>query len=239
MSVPRSRRSRVLGALAVVTLALVASAFMQFGGHSPATASAGGVSGPTVLTVRTDGERDTLWLLSPADGSATQAGTLPGPAADVAVSPDGASVAYLPLSDQGPTVWIGYGPLGPKTLSLRSAGAKVPGSMTWVSDDEMVVSASTTGKYYDARTARLFLLNVRTGDVSAFRGLRGAEPSADPASGKIAYVRFTKLDNGSTVDRHAPKYRESLMLLDLATSGAGETVSSSAYRLVMDGDKNI
>ena len=64
----------------------------------------------SVLVVRSAGDHDALWLLSPVDGTPTAAGELPGKAGSVAVSPDGANVAYLPANG-GPRVWIGYGPL--------------------------------------------------------------------------------------------------------------------------------
>ena len=61
---------------------------------------------PSVLVVRRAGDHDALWLLSPAGGTPTAAGELPGMAGDVAVSPDGLSAAYLPESG-APRLWIG------------------------------------------------------------------------------------------------------------------------------------
>jgi len=106
--------------------------------------------------------------------------------------------------------------------------------MTWTSADQLLVSASAKGKYSDPHTARLYTVDVKTDSVKAFRGLAGAEPSADPASGQVAYVRFTKLDGGSSRNNHAPLYRDSLKLLDLDKGGAGRTLASAQYRLFAD-----
>ena len=196
----------------------------------PVVASA---AGPSVLTVRTDGGHDALWLVSPAGGSPAAAGTLPGVAASAAVSPDGANVAYLP-DDGTPFVWIGYGTLAPKTISLKSAGLKSVGSMTWIAADRLLVSGAIKGGYAHLRTARLFVVDVRTGAVEPFRGLRGVEPSADVSSGKVVYVQITKLDDGSARNDHTPLYRESLRLLSLDGSGAGRLITAVQYRLYTD-----
>ena len=198
----------------VITSVLVVGAAATLTGRGSAEAAAHRAAGPSVLTVRTSGGHDALWLVSPAGGSATSAGTLPGLAGSAAVSPDGANVAYLPANGK-PYIWLGYGALAPKTISLASAGLKRVGAMTWIDAEQLLVSASTGPRYFDLYAARLYTVDVKTGSVKAFRGLLGAEPSADPASGKVAYVRFTKLDGGSARNNHAALYRESLKLLSV------------------------
>jgi hypothetical protein len=214
----------------VIAVVLVVCAAATLIGRGPAAAGGDRAAGPSVLTTRTNGGHDTLWLVSPAGGSPTSAGTLPGLAGSAAVSPDGANVAYLPENGKA-SIWLGYGPLAPKTISLASAGLKRVGAMTWNGAGQLLVSASTSPRYYDLYAARLYTVNVKTGSVKAFRGLLGAEPSADPASGKVAYVRFTKLDGGSARNNHTPLYRESLRLLSVSGSGAGRTLTSAQYRL--------
>ena len=56
----------------------------------------------SVLVVRRAVDHDALWLLSPADGTPTAAGDLPGFAWSAAVSPDGQNVAYLPENERAP-----------------------------------------------------------------------------------------------------------------------------------------
>lgn len=227
------RRAWVARILVIATVTLAVAAAVTLIGRGPAAGAEHRTAGPSVLSVRTDAGHDSLWLVSPAGGSATAAGTLPGAAGSVAVSPDGANVAYLPASGK-PSIWLGYGALAPKTISLASAGLKTVGAMTWISADQLLVSASKNGRFLDLRAARLYTVDVKTGSVKAFRGLLGAEPSADPASGKVAYVRFTKLDGGSARNNRAPLYRESLKLLSVNGSGAGRTLTTAQYRLFAD-----
>jgi hypothetical protein len=54
------------------------------------------------------------------------------------------------------------------------------------------------------------------------------------ATGKIVYVKFKKLDNGSKKNDYTPKYRESLMLTTLTGSGAGAVLDSEVYRPMAD-----
>jgi hypothetical protein len=226
------RRAWVARSL-VITIVLVVGAAATLVGRGPAVASGHRAAGSSVLTTRTSGGHDALWLVSPAGGSPTAAGTLPGVAGSVAVSPDGANVAYLPANGK-PSIWLGYGALAPKTISLAPAGIRTTGGMTWTSADQLLVSGSASRRYYDLRKARLYTVDVRTGSVKAFRGLVGAEPSADAASGKVAYVHFTRLDGGSASNGHTPLYRESLRLLNLNGSGAGRTLTWEQYRPMAD-----
>ena len=227
------RRAWVARILLGATLALAVGAAAALIGPGPEAAAGHRAAGPSVLTLRTDGGHDALWLVPPDGGSPAAAGTLPGVAGSAAVSPDGANVAYSP-SNGKPSIWLGYGTLAPKTISLASAGLKSVGGMTWISADQLLVSGSTNGRYSDPHTARLYTVDVKTGSVKAFHGLTGAEPSADPASGKVAYVRFSRLDGGSTRNNHAPLYRESLKLADIVKGGAGRTLASAQYRLFAD-----
>lgn len=227
------RRARVARILVIATVTLAAGTAATLLGRGPAAGAEHRTAGPSVVTARTDAGHDSLWLVSPAGGSATAAGTLPGVAGSAAVSPDGATVAYLPANGK-PSIWLGYGALAPKTISLAAAGLNTVGAMTWISADQLLISASKSRRYFDLRAARLYTVDVKTGGVQAFRGLVGAEPSADPASGKVAYVRFSRLDGGGAGNDRAPLYRESLKLLDLDKGGAGRTLSSAQYRLFAD-----
>ena len=188
------------------------------------TPSAGPPVAESVLVARSAGDHDALWLLSPLDGTPTAAGRLPGKAGAVAVSPDGANVAYLP-GNGSPRLWIGYGPLAPKTVSLRGAGVKRVRGLTWIDAQRLIVSGVTSGSasYLDDK---LYLVNVATGKVRAFRDLRGNEPSAAPAAGKLAYVKFTTVSTGRVA-----VVRESLKLLNLGGKGAGRTLTSEQYQV--------
>jgi hypothetical protein len=183
----------------------------------------------SVLTLRTDGDHDALWLLQPDGGEAKAAGVLPGVAQQVAVSPDGATVAYLPAMGR-PFVWIGYGPAAVKTISLRGAGVRTVTGMTWVSADELLVSGSKKAGDADGYNDRLYTVDVTRGTVTPFRNLAGTQPDAAPVTGQIVYVQFKKLDSGSARNDHTPRYRESLKLTTLTASGSGRTLGSREYR---------
>lgn len=219
---PQERRFRVARRLAL-TLALPALITVLLCG------SAAAVAGPSVLTARTVGGHDALWLVSPTDGAATSVGTLPGLTGSAAVSPDGALVAYLPQNGR-PVVWLGYGALSPRTISLRAAGLRHVSGLTWIAPTKLLVSGSKGGRYFDTYNAGLYTVDVETGRVASFRGLRGVEPSADPTSGKVAYVRFTRLDAGSARTNHTPLYRETLKLTSVGGSTSGRTIATAQYR---------
>ena len=225
--VRRGEAARILASAVAVALLIAAVALLTGGG--PAAAARHATAAQAVLTLRTDGDHDALWLVPPAGGAATAAGTLPGIAASAAVSPDGTTVAYLP--EQGkPYVWIGHGPLAPKTIPLQAAGIKTVRDMTWIAADTLLVSGSRKANDGNGYANGLYTVDVKTGSVASFRSLSGVEPSADVTTGKIAYVHFKKLDNGSVGNLHTPKYRESLMLTSVAGPGAGTTLDSWEYR---------
>jgi hypothetical protein len=227
----------VVTVIACALCAGVAAAFLGRGPAAPETVSAAPAAKQAtvsqVLVARRSGGHDALWLLSQADGSATAAGSLPGFAGSVAVAPDGQNVAYLPESG-APRVWLGYGPLAPRNISLVPAGVKQVDSLVWITDDKLLVSGVTTGRYADPRKDRLFLVTASTGKVRSFRGLRGTEPSAAPGVGQVAYVKLTTLDNGSPRNGNSPLINESLKLLRLDRSGGGRTVTSERYREYAD-----
>ncbi len=191
---------------------------------SAAATQAAASSTESVLVARKDGSHDALWLVPSTGGAGKAAGTLPGPASVAAASPDGQNVAYLSAGDK-PAVWIGFGPLSPKTISLSGTGLKYASVLTWVSDKQILISGAAGGSY--PGNQRLYLVDATSGAVSPFRGLRGAEPSAAPALGQVAYIQFTVLSQkGQT--RHV---RESIKLLRLGRPGAGRTVASQEYDL--------
>jgi hypothetical protein len=192
----------------------------------PAVRQAGAES---VLVVRHASGHDTLWLVSPVDGTAAAAGELPGRAGAASTSPAG-SVAYLP-ADGAPRIWIGYGPLAPRTVSLSGAGVRRVDALTWVDSDRLLVSGVKKGQA-DPYRDRLFLVDLTTGRTRAFRDLSGAEPSAATAVGKVAYVRF-KLISAGTRSRPAV-YRESLKVLSMDHGAAGRTVWTDQYELPAD-----
>jgi hypothetical protein len=222
------RRRRLL--LAAVILATLVPLFIARGAPaSAATSPAAAKRSPaeSVLVVRRAAGHDALWLLSPVDGTPTAAGDLPGFAGQVAVSPDGLSAAYLP-ENAAPRVWIGTGPLAPKTISLAGAGVKRAYSFTWLDDGRLLVSGVTKANA-DYYTSRLYLVNAATGKVRAFRGLSGIEPSAATAVGKVAYVKVTTVVPQTRY--RGPVVRESLKLLSLGHPGGGRTVWSEQTRI--------
>ncbi len=190
----------------------------------PAAASQQAAAAETILTLRMQGDHDTMWLVS-NEGTATAAGELPGTAEMVAASPDGSSVAYMPFEGK-PFVWIGYGPAAPKTIPLASAGIKTITGLTWISETQLVVSGSAKALsgygYYD----KLYTVDVASGAVAPFRRLSGTDPYAAPSAGKLMYVNFKVVKKGKT-----QRVTETLMLADINGSGAGRQLDSDVYTL--------
>jgi len=223
-------------AFALFTVLLCAGVAALFATRSPAlgspvTVTPGAQQAPTgsVLVVRRSGDHDALWRLSPVDGTPTAAGVLRGRVGSVAVSPDGQNVAYLP-ADGAPRVWVGYGPLAPRTISLAPAGLKRVDSFTWISGDRLLV-AGVKRASADSSQDRLYVVNVATGKTSAFRDLRGVEPSYAPGIGTVTYVRLTVVKPGTPANQNTPTIAESLRSVRLAGSGTGRTLLSERYRL--------
>ena len=145
-SVVRPRRLMFTGLAACVLAAglLVVSQGPSARASSPVAATAGGrgAAVASVLVVRRAVDHDALWLLSPVDGTPTAAGDLPGFAGAVAVSPDGQNVAYLPEKGAA-RVWIGFGPLAPRSISLAGVGVKRADSFCWIDANRLLVSGVT------------------------------------------------------------------------------------------------
>ena len=215
----RSARRRALeAAVTLALLALLAAALL---------APAAGAAGQSVLTLRTVGSADEVWQVS-AEGTATAAGQLPGLAGQAAASPDGTMVAYVP--ERGAEVWVWQGAQQVTTISLAKAGVTAVYGLTWSAPGQVLVSGSKGKGMYDVYSARLYTVDVTSGEVTSFRNIQGTQPSADIASGKAVYVRFRKLDNGTAANGHTPLVKESLMRLDLGSSAAPEVLSSKTYR---------
>jgi hypothetical protein len=218
----RDSRGPVLAAVfTLALLALVSAALL-----APA-AFAAGAARQSVLTLRTVGSADEVWLVA-TDGTAGKAGVLPGLAGASASSPDGDAVAYVP--QRGAAVWVWQRSGGVKVISMTAVGVTGVNGLTWIAADKVLVSGSKGKGLYDPYSARLYTVDVTTGGVRAFRNVSGGQPSADVASGKVVYVRFQKLDNGSAANDHTPLIRESLMKLDLGTTAAPEVLTSRKYR---------
>jgi hypothetical protein len=219
---PSARRTARRAALSV---AIALFCFCALAGAASAA--------PQVLTLRESGGKDTMWLLPASGGAATAAGTLPGTANWGMQSPDGTTVVYSP-SGNAPELWIGYGPLAPKTISLKSAGIKTLRAFVWTSDSTIMVAGSSKADDYDEYNDKLYTVDLGSGKVTSFRNLKGTEPSVDPASGKVAYTVLQKLDNGTAHNDHTPLIKESLKLTTLTGTGTGRTIGSQQYRPFAD-----
>ena len=222
------RHARISGArgsaAAIALLALLA--LLAAALPAPATGAAS-AAGQSILTLRSVGQADEVWRMT-TDGTASRAGQLPGLAGQSAASPDGSMVAYTP--ERGADVWVWQGTDQVKAISLKPAGVTAVYGVTWIAAGKVLVSGSKGKGMYDVYSARLYTVDVTSGEVQAFRKLPGTQPSADIASGKVVYVRFRKLDGGNAANDHTPLVRESLMRLDLDTSAAPEALSSQTYR---------
>ena len=227
----RARLARIIAVAVGVTLVAVCVAALARTGPAAATRQA--TAAESVLTLRTNGDHDEVWKLSTTGGDATKVGDLPGSAAWTIASPDATTVACLPALGV-PEVWISYGPGAPRTISLESSGIKTLNYVSWTSESQLIVAGSKKAKDYEGYNDKLYLVDVASGAVTPFRGLSGAQPSVSFATGKVVYVKFKKLDNGSKKNGYTPKYRESLMLTTLTGTGAGTELDSQEYRPVAD-----
>lgn len=229
-------------ALIIIVVGLVVAAVAGTGAVSSAAAPDGPTAGPpgapsvqavtqSVLVARSAEGRDSLWVLSPSTGAPTAAGVLPGIAASVAVSPDGENVAYLPRGGT-PRVWVGYGPLAPRTVSLTGAGVRRVDSFTWIDGRRLVVAGATARKAGPERD-RLYLVDLVARTTSPFRKLWGTEPYVAPGGARLVYVRLTVVKPGTAANQHTPTIRESVRTVRLS-GGTGRTVISETYRLFAD-----
>ena len=225
VAIPRPRT--VLLVAVAVTVALAAVCLIAFVRSGAAVAASPTVEPANLLTLRSDGDHDDVWLLTTAGGEGTRVGELPGPAAWAAVSPDRTTVAYEP-ADGRPEVWIGTSSAAPRTISLRGAGIKKFIGVSWASDTTLLISGSKTSDV--THDGRLYTVDVTTGAVTSFRNLSGTEANVSPDTGKVAYVKFKTLDNGNKKNDYTPKYRESLMLTSMTGTGAGAELDSQTYR---------
>jgi hypothetical protein len=214
----------VLAAVALLAMYATAAGRQAASGHGAATSE-------TVLTLRTIGDHDTLWLVS-NEGTATAAGELPGVAGYGAASPNGTYAAYLPTGGK-PFIWIGHGPAGVKTIDLQPAGVKTVTDLTWTSETQLLISGSTKAGNAAGYTDKLYTVDAASGAVASFRSLSGTEPSASPDTGKIVYVKYKKLKPNPKYPKIG-HYRESLMVTSLAGSGAGTELDEDEYYLTSD-----
>lgn len=219
-SVARHRRLILTAAVLVV----LGAALVMLARRADAASAGEARRAPeqSVLVVRRTAGHDALWLLSPVDGTPTAAGDLPGSAWAAAVSPDGQNVAYLPRSGAA-RVWIGYGPLAPRTISLAGAGVRRIDSFCWIDRGRLLV-AGVKSRTASVRLDRLYVVSAVTGKVRRFRDLYGAEPSFAPAARKVAYVKFAVVRPTPNPNGSWPTVRESLKVLSLDRAGAGRTV---------------
>ena len=222
---PRARVPYIIALALVLTLLAAGAAALIASGPAGATRHAA-ASPETILTLRTDGDHDVMWLVS-KEGTATAAGSLPGTAEAVAASPDGTYVAYLPFAGK-PAIWVSHTWDQVQTIDLQPAGIKTVTDLTWASETQLLVSGTTKAGNQAGFTDKLYTVDVTTGAVASFRGLSGTEPSVSTATGKLVYVKYTKLKPNPKYKKIA-HYRESLMLTTLTGTGAGTELDSDEY----------
>ncbi len=185
----------------------------------------------TILTLRTEGDHDTMYLVS-NEGTATAQGRLPGVAETVAASPDGTWVAYLPVGGK-PSLWLSQDWDKVQTVDLQPAGIKTVTGLTWTTETQLLVSGTSKANNAAGYTDKLYTVDVTTGAVTPFRNLSGTEPNASSATGKIVYVKYTKLKPNPKNPKVA-HYRESLMVTTLDGLGAGFALDEDEYYLTSD-----
>jgi hypothetical protein len=231
----------VISFAGVLLLGLAAGAALLVGaGSTPGAAqaavspapSAAGAAGTSeaLLVARRAGARDDLVRLT--DQTSQTIGALPGRAVRAVAAPDGRAVAYLPMK-WGPRFWVATPSGEVRTVSLASLGVTFVDAVTWTSPTQLIVSAGKQRR--EPNPAKDYLYEVTAGSwtVKRFRGLRGAEPSAAPEAGKLAFVRIS--DVGPAADRPwARKLREQLLLLDLNGGGAPKVIETETSSSTLD-----
>ena len=75
---------------------------------------------------------------------------------------------------------------------------------------------------------------MATETTRSFRGLRGTEPYAVPAVGKVVYVRLAVVKPGTAANQHTPTIRESLKVVRVCPGGGGRTIVAETYKLFAD-----
>ena len=224
----------LLGFAAAATMLVRASE----GASGPAQAAvvpaltAAGAEGTSaeLLVVRRAAAKDDLVRL--AVGTLQTVGTLPGRAVSAVAAPDGSAVAYLPMK-WGPRFWVATPSGEVRTVSLVSLGVTFVDAVTWTSPTQLIVSGCKQRR--EPNPAKDFLYEVTAGSwtVKRFRGLRGAEPSAAPQAGTLAFVRIT--DVGPAPGRPwARRLREQLLLLDLNGGAAPKVIETETYSSTLD-----
>ena len=197
----------------------------------PALTAAGAAgTSEALLVARRAGAKDDLVRLT--DQTSQTVGTLPGRAVSAVAAPDGSAVAYLPMK-WGPRFWVATPSGEVRTVSLASLGVTFVDAVTWSSPTQLIVSGCKQRR--EPNPAKDFLYEVTAGSwtVKRFRGLRGAEPSAAPQAGTLAFVRIT--DVGPAPDRPwARRLREQLLLLDLNGGAAPKVIETETYSSTLD-----
>jgi hypothetical protein len=236
-----SRRITVISFPVALLLGLAAAALLvgaAGGAFGPERAAAGparsaagvGDASAALLVVRRAGAKDDLVRLF--GGTSRTVGTLPGRAARGVAAPDGSAVAYLPMK-WAPRFWVATPSGEVRTVSLASLGVTFVDAVTWTSPTQLVVSGCKQRR--EPNPAKDFLYEVTAGTwtVKPFRGLRGAQPSAAPQAGTLAFLRIT--DVGPAPDRPwARKLREQLLLLDLEGDAAPKAIRTETYSSTLD-----
>jgi hypothetical protein len=190
----------------------------------------------SLVVVRKEGERWTLWRVSPSKATEERFGELPFEPAHAACSPDQRRIAYLKASwpSRGwrralAIVDVGTGKV--RWPTLRGTGLRAVDAMTWLSSSELLVSGPVPMGHASPEDDRLFVVDVASYELSSFRYLRGTEPSAARAVGEVVYRRLKTLEE--TED--GPLVREELVLHDVDT-GSESTALGADYIIYAAGN---
>ena len=233
--------------MALLGAAMLAACGGSSGGSSSAPSASASAAAPfsssspvavldvpgSLAVVRKDGPgRFGVWRVTPSEASQTRVCALPTEPYSVAVSPGGTRLAYIPLSF-GPVFTTVDLPSGDvRRISLAGLGVKGIDALTWISDTQLVVSGSRGGGAYGlAETDRLFVVSASTGRASAFRGLRGTEPSAAPNVGTLVYASLRTLSPGTAANGHSPVVREDLETLRIKGTHGPLAMATDTYRV--------
>jgi hypothetical protein len=233
--------------MALLGAALLTACGGSSGGSSPAPSASPSAAAPfsssspvavldvpgSLAVVRKEGPgRFGVWRVTPGDASQARICALPTEPYSVAVSPGGTRLAYIPLSF-GPaftTVEVFSGDV--RRISLAGLGVKGIDALTWISDTQLVVSGSRGGDAYGlAETDHLFVVSASTGRASAFRGLRGTEPSAAPNAGTLVYASLRTLSPGTAANGHTPVVREDLETLRIKGTHRPVAMATDTHRV--------
>ena len=165
-----------------------------------------------LLVARKDGNTWRLVRVTLGSGGEAALAVLPFHPQEAAASPNGSSVLYVSGGRGLAVVDAESGAV--RRISLSALPIRAIDGATWVSNHEIVFGGSRKD-YASPETSSLYIADTTTGNVSAFRGLKGGEPSYADDAESLTFVTRRELKRAPYPyrDSFGPWVKETLWLL--------------------------